>query len=143
VAKSHAHSSPERYEDIVRRLDEVVRLLESSEVPCKSCQGIGQLEGEPCPGCQGKGKEPLPLEESLKAFEEGVSLVRRGEAKLNEAEKRVELLLNEAGDKRVAFDADKPRSEAPPNVQTGVDPTAPSDRRPGKKAIADGGSDPL
>jgi exodeoxyribonuclease VII small subunit len=142
VAKSHAHSAPERYEDIVRRLDEVVRLLETSEVPCQRCQGIGQLAGEPCPGCQGRGKEPLPLEDSLKAFEEGVGLVRRGEAKLNEAEKRVELLLGEAGDKRVPFDADKPRSEAPPNVQTGADASSP-ERRPARKTAADGGSEPL
>ena len=41
-------SAPERYEDLIQRLDEVVRQLETGE---------------------------LPLEESLKAFEEGVVLV--------------------------------------------------------------------
>lgn len=35
----------------------------------------------------------LSLEESLAAFEEGVGLVRAGEARLDEAEKKVEQLL--------------------------------------------------
>lgn len=80
-----ADLAPERYEEIVKRLDQVVAQLESGQ---------------------------LSLEDSLKAFEEGVGLVRKGESKLTEAEKRVELLLSEVGDKRAPFDAEKPRSEA-------------------------------
>jgi len=41
------------------------------------------------------------LEESLRAFEEGIRLVRRGEQLLNAAEKRIEQLLVEGGEERV------------------------------------------
>jgi exodeoxyribonuclease VII small subunit len=41
----------------------------------------------------------LALEEALRAFEEGVSLVRRLNEKLNEAERRVELLTRSADGK--------------------------------------------
>lgn len=103
MAKSHAAAeAPERYEDIVKRLDEVVAKLESGQ---------------------------LSLEDSLQAFEEGVGLVRRGEARLGEAEKRVELLLNEAGDSRAPFDAEKSKAEAP-QVEA-VRPQA-TERRPAR-----------
>jgi len=39
----------------------------------------------------------LPLEESLKAFEEGVSLVRNCQTSLAEAEQRVQILMEENG----------------------------------------------
>ena len=55
-----------RYEEIVARLGKVVERLE------------------------GGG---LSLEESIAAFEEGVRLARAGSQKLDEAEKKVELLL--------------------------------------------------
>jgi exodeoxyribonuclease VII small subunit len=55
-----------RYEEIVTRLSKVVERLE------------------------GGG---LSLEESIAAFEEGVRLARAGSQKLDEAEKKVELLL--------------------------------------------------
>ena len=87
--------APERYEDIVKRLDAVVQQLESGE---------------------------LSLEDSLKAFEEGVALVRKGEARLTEAEKRVELLLSEQGEK-AAFDAERSRAESQAEPRTG--PPAP------------------
>jgi len=68
------------YEEVIGRLEEVVKRLEAGN---------------------------LPLEESLKSFEEGVGLVRLGEARLNEAEKRVEqLLATPQGDKVVAFEPD-------------------------------------
>jgi exodeoxyribonuclease VII small subunit len=41
----------------------------------------------------------LPLEEALRAFEDGVGLVRRLNEKLNEAERRVELLTRSADGK--------------------------------------------
>ena len=55
-----------RYEEIVQRLAKVVERLE------------------------GGG---LSLEESISAFEEGIRLARAGAAKLEEAERKVELLL--------------------------------------------------
>ena len=55
-----------RYEEIVQRLAKVVERLE------------------------GGG---LSLEESIAAFEEGIRLARAGAAKLEEAERKVELLL--------------------------------------------------
>jgi exodeoxyribonuclease VII small subunit len=61
---------PDKYGDVVQRLEEVVRRLEGGE---------------------------LSLEDSLKDFEEGIKLVRRGESLLNEAERRIEQLLAEGG----------------------------------------------
>ncbi len=54
------------FEDAVRRLGEIVDRLEGGD---------------------------LPLEESLKLFEEGVRLARASQARLDAAEKRVEELL--------------------------------------------------
>ncbi len=54
------------FEDSVRRLGEIVERLEGGD---------------------------LPLEESLKLFEEGVQLARASQARLDRAEKRIEQLL--------------------------------------------------
>src|SRR3981081_4778571 len=67
-----------RYEEIVQRLGKVVERLE------------------------GGG---LSLEESIAAFEEGIRLARAGALKLEEAEKKVELLLE--GDRTQPFAPDK------------------------------------
>lgn len=40
----------------------------------------------------------LPLEEALRLFEQGVRLSRLCHAKLNEAQRRVEILLREGGE---------------------------------------------
>ena len=71
MADSPSQSSPAapvegRYEEIVARLSKVVERLE------------------------GGG---LSLEESIAAFEDGVRLARAGAQRLDEAEKKVELLL--------------------------------------------------
>ena len=58
--------APERYEELVQRLARIVERLE------------------------GGG---LSLEESITAFEEGMKLARAGSARLDEAERRVEILL--------------------------------------------------
>ena len=58
----------EKFETALKKLEEVVKKLESGE---------------------------LPLEDSLKAFEEGVKQAAFCSKKLNEAEKRVELLLKQ------------------------------------------------
>ncbi len=44
----------------------------------------------------------LPLEEALKQFERGVQLVRAGQQKLNQAEQKVQILLAEQGEERLA-----------------------------------------
>jgi exodeoxyribonuclease VII small subunit len=67
-----------RYEEIVQRLGKVVERLE------------------------GGG---LSLEESIAAFEEGIRLARAGASKLEEAEKKVELLLD--GDRTAPFSSDE------------------------------------
>lgn len=58
----------EKFETSLKKLEEVVKKLEGGE---------------------------LPLEDSLKAFEEGVKQAAFCSKKLNEAEKRVELLLKQ------------------------------------------------
>jgi exodeoxyribonuclease VII small subunit len=62
--------APERFEEILGRLRGLVDRLEGGN---------------------------LPLEESLRAFEEGMELCRRGTAILDGAEKKVELLLGGSG----------------------------------------------
>ena len=57
---------PAGFEDSLRRLSDIVQRLETGE---------------------------LPLEESLRLFEEGVRLARASQARLDAAEKRVEQLL--------------------------------------------------
>ena len=75
-AKSEA--APERFEEILTKLRGLVERLEGGN---------------------------LPLEESLRAFEEGMELCRRGTAILDGAEKKVELLLGGAGAPRTtSFD---------------------------------------
>lgn len=71
-----------RYEEIVQRLSRVVERLE------------------------GGG---LSLEESIAAFEEGITLARAGAAKLEEAEKKVEVLLQ--GDRTAPFSPDPQGSD--------------------------------
>ena len=61
---------PERFEDLLGRLRGLVERLESGN---------------------------LPLEESLKAFEEGMELCKRGALILDGAEKKVEMLLGGGG----------------------------------------------
>lgn len=56
----------EKFEEALERLEEIVRKMETGD---------------------------LPLEEALKSYEEGVKLIRLCQSKLDEAERRVELLL--------------------------------------------------
>ena len=46
--------------------------------------------------------EELPLEDALRAFEEGMELSRRGQKILDEAERRVELLLRDGSTRPLA-----------------------------------------
>jgi exodeoxyribonuclease VII small subunit len=68
--KAEGSPPPERFEDILGRLRGLVERLEAGN---------------------------LPLEESLRAFEEGMELCRRGTLILDSAEKKVETLLGSAG----------------------------------------------
>ncbi len=71
----------EGFEESLNSLEEIVRQLESGD---------------------------LPLEKALELFEEGVTLARRCQTHLEEAERRVELLLRERKEIRVVpFDQQK------------------------------------
>lgn len=63
--------SKEKFEESLEKLEEIVRRMEAGE---------------------------MTLEESLKAFEEGIKLSRLCMKKLDEADRRVELLLREEGE---------------------------------------------
>jgi len=66
AAPGDTQATPPSFEGSVRRLGEIVERLESGD---------------------------LPLEESLKLFEEGVRLARASQARLDRAEKHIEQLL--------------------------------------------------
>lgn len=89
---------PERYDELAGRLDEVVKRLEGGK---------------------------LPLEDALKAFEEGIRLVRKGESLLTAAERRIEELLHEEGqDKEVPLE---PPARPAPAAKPPAKPRPPSD----------------
>ncbi len=73
----------ERFEDSLNKLEKIVSKLEEGEIP---------------------------LEESLKLFEEGIRLSRLCSQKLDEVEKKVEILLRgkDGALEPVAFDASTP-----------------------------------
>ena len=66
ASDTKSEATPERFEDILGRLRGIVERLEGGN---------------------------LPLEDSLRAFEEGMELCRRGTVILDGAEKKVETLL--------------------------------------------------
>jgi exodeoxyribonuclease VII small subunit len=61
----------EKFEEALERLEEIVKKMEAGE---------------------------MTLEESLKAFEEGIRLSRLCAKKLDEADRRVEILLRQEGE---------------------------------------------
>ena len=67
-------ADPKGYEEVVKRLGQVVEKLEGGN---------------------------LSLEDSIAAFEEGIRLARAGQKRLEEAEKKVEILLE--GDRTQPF----------------------------------------
>jgi exodeoxyribonuclease VII small subunit len=56
----------EKFEDALEKLEDIVRKMESGD---------------------------MPLDEALKSFEEGIKIIRFCSAKLDETERRVEMLL--------------------------------------------------
>lgn len=73
--------APEAYDGVVARLERVVGELESGQ---------------------------LTLEQSIEKFAEGVQLAREATRKLDEAERRIEMLIRSAdgSEEEVPFDAD-------------------------------------
>lgn len=69
---------PDRFEDLLSRLEVIVERLESSE---------------------------LSLEEAMDAYQEGVKLAQTGHARLTEAERRIEILSR--GGQREEADPDR------------------------------------
>jgi exodeoxyribonuclease VII small subunit len=65
----------------------------------------------------------LPLEESLKLFEEGVRLSRECQERLNQAERRIEVLLRDSEGRPVlsAFDEEGAAAFAPLNEDEAED----------------------
>jgi exodeoxyribonuclease VII small subunit len=74
-------TDPVRFDDILSRLRSLVERLESGN---------------------------LPLEDGLRFFEEGMELCRQGAAVLDKAEKRVEVLLANAGGTTTTAPLDEP-----------------------------------
>jgi exodeoxyribonuclease VII small subunit len=70
------------FENALKKLDEIVQRLEKGE---------------------------LPLEESLKLYEEGIRLSRLCHAKLDEAQGRIEMLIKDARGDLVLDEEGKPR----------------------------------
>jgi exodeoxyribonuclease VII small subunit len=77
VSSAAAVATPERFEDLLGRLRALVERLEGGN---------------------------LPLEDSLRAFEEGMELCKRGAVILDGAEKKVEMLLGGAGAATAPFE---------------------------------------
>jgi len=65
----------ERFEQIVTKLEDVLEKLESGE---------------------------MPLEDSLEQFKKGVELVKKGTGKLNEMERKIEILLKDVDEEKLA-----------------------------------------
>lgn len=72
-----------RFEDALKQLEEIVQRLEKGE---------------------------LPLEESLKLYEEGIRLSRLCHAKLEEAEGKIELLMKDARGELVVDKDGRPKT---------------------------------
>jgi exodeoxyribonuclease VII small subunit len=94
----------ERFEDALNKLEKIVAKLEGGDVP---------------------------LEESLRLFEEGIRLSRLCNQKLDEAEKRVEILLKnkEGALKPQPFDPSMNSGQVP-SVNSGEAPSANSGQAP-------------
>jgi exodeoxyribonuclease VII small subunit len=68
MSKRSRNMAKEKFEEALERLEDIVRKMEAGD---------------------------MTLEESLKAFEEGIKLARLCSRKLDEAERRVEILLKQ------------------------------------------------
>jgi exodeoxyribonuclease VII small subunit len=74
-----------KFEDAMKRLEKIVQDLEGND---------------------------LPLEDALKDFEEGVGLIKFCSNKLEEAEKKVTLLVHESGGKQTQIPFDTEEEDA-------------------------------
>ena len=91
-------ASPARFEDALARLEEIVTRLERGE---------------------------LTLEESLALYEEGIGLSRLCHTKLEEAERKIELLVKDAKGGLVEDDAGRPRTTPFQGEEPGPDDEVP------------------
>jgi exodeoxyribonuclease VII small subunit len=91
MAKSKSSARPPGFEEALARLETIVKGLEDGD---------------------------LPLEESLRLFEEGVSLTRLCASRLEEAQKRIDLLTrsDQGLPKLVPFDAPPGEDENGPGA---------------------------
>lgn len=78
-------SEEKSFEDAMKRLEEIVQMLENGN---------------------------LPLEESLKVFEEGMKLIKFCTNKLEEAEKKVTILIQESGGEYTQVPFGEPEEES-------------------------------
>lgn len=88
-----------QYGEVVSRLQQIVEALEGGE---------------------------LSLEDSLERFQEGIGLVKQGEAILSDAEKRIEQLLSEDGRTAPLKMSDEPPGRSAPPVA----PPPPAAKKP-------------
>ena len=91
MAKSKTSAKPPGFEEALARLEAIVKGLEDGD---------------------------LPLEESLRLFEEGVSLTRLCASRLDEAQKRIDILsrTDQGLSKLVPFDASPGEDEGGPEA---------------------------
>jgi exodeoxyribonuclease VII small subunit len=84
VAKRTPKAEEPAFEEILGKLEHVVEQLEEAD---------------------------LPLEKALAAFEQGVSLSRMGARRLDEAERRIEVLLQDEDGTRRPFETESDEDE--------------------------------
>ncbi|MCA3014058.1 MAG: exodeoxyribonuclease VII small subunit [Myxococcaceae bacterium] len=108
VAKTQTAGGKGQYDDVVKRLELIVEALEGGS---------------------------LALEDSLERFAEGITLVKKGEALLSEAEKRIEQLLSEDG-RTAPVEVREPVGQVAPQAPVAARPPPPR-RAPAQGAEAD------
>ena len=81
-------------------------MAEASDPGTRFEDALAELEGI----VQRLEKGELPLEESLKLYEEGIRLSRLCHAKLEEAEGRIEILIKDAHGEPIADKDGKPKT---------------------------------
>jgi exodeoxyribonuclease VII small subunit len=96
MSRATRKSKERGFESALQRLEDIVRSLEGGD---------------------------LPLEESLRLFEEGVALTRQCAARLDEAQRRIEILARGEGGvpELRAFDGGTTREDEPDEDGSGSD----------------------
>ncbi len=79
----------------------------------------------------------LPLEESLRQFEEGVALVRQCEKTLKAAERKIEMLVRGESGEMEAVPFDESDGDEPGDAETHAPSPASASRPPRKRHVSD------